>query len=216
MGMQFDLFDTGSTDILSAGTYEEFKKRLLESECTRCELARTSKNIVIDRGNPNSRIMVIGDAPGEMEEKLGKAFVGRAGKLLDSIMDAVGLDTNRDMLIANIVKHRPPKNRVPRADEAEACMPYLKKQIELIAPRLIILLGATSLKYMDKSRKGFAMAEEAGKFFKLPQYPGIDFVVLYHTAALLRNPSLKKDMWAHVREMKRHIEHEGIIAERSE
>jgi DNA polymerase len=216
MGMQFDLFDTGSTDILSAGTYEEFKKRLLESECTRCELARTSKNIVIDRGNPNSRIMVIGEAPGEMEEKLGKAFVGRAGKLLDSIMDAVGLDTNRDMLIANIVKHRPPKNRVPRADEAEACMPYLKKQIELIAPRLIILLGATSLKYMDKSRKGFAMAEEAGKFFKLPQYPGIDFVVLYHTAALLRNPSLKKDMWAHVREMKRHIEHEGIIAERSE
>jgi DNA polymerase len=216
MGMQFDLFDTGSTDILSAGTYEEFKKRLLESECTRCELARTSKNIVIDRGNPNSRIMVIGEAPGEMEEKLGKAFVGRAGKLLDSIMDAVGLDTNRDMLIANIVKHRPPKNRVPRADEAEACMPYLKKQIELIAPRLIILLGATSLKYMDKSRKGFAMAEEAGKFFKLPQYPGIDFVVLYHTAALLRNPSLKKDMWAHVREMKRHIEHEGIVAERSE
>ena len=144
MGLQFDLFDTGSTDILSATTYEEFKKRLLESECTRCELSRTGKNIVIDRGNPRSRIMVIGEAPGETEEKLGKAFVGRAGKLLDSIMDAVGLDTNKDMLIANIVKHRPPKNRVPRADEAEACMPYLKKQIELIKPRLIILLGATS------------------------------------------------------------------------
>ncbi len=216
MGLQFDLFDTGSTDILSATTYEEFKKRLLESKCTRCELSSTGKNIVIDRGNPKSRIMVIGEAPGETEERLGKAFVGRAGKLLDSIMDAVGLDTNKDMLIANIVKHRPPKNRVPRADEAEACMPYLKKQIELIEPRLIILLGATSLKYMDKSRKGFSMAEEAGKFFTLPQYPGADFVLLYHTAALLRNPSLKTDMWAHVRDMKRHIEREGIIAEHSE
>ena len=216
MGLQFDLFDTGSTDILSATSYEQFKKLLLESDCNRCELSRTGKSIVIDRGNPKSRIMVIGEAPGEREEQLGKAFVGRAGKLLDSIMDAIGLDTDRDMLIANILKHRPPKNRVPRADEAEACMPYLKKQIELIEPRLIILLGATSLKYMDKSRKTFSMAEEAGKFFKLPQYPEIDFVVLYHTAALLRNPSLKTEMWAHVRHLKKHIEQEGIAGEQSE
>jgi len=210
MGLQFDLFDSGSTDILSATTYEEFKRRLTGSECNRCDLSRTGKNIVIDRGNPNSKIVVIGEAPGETEEQLGKAFVGRAGKLLDNIMDAIGLDTNNDMLIVNILKHRPPNNRAPRADEAEACMPFLKKQIELVDPRLIILLGATSLKYMDKSRKAFSMAEEAGKFIKIPQYQGIDFVVLYHTAALLRNPSLKADMWAHVRELQRYIEREGI------
>jgi len=130
-------------------------------------------------------------------------------------MDAIGLDTNRDMLIANIIKHRPPDNRSPRADEAEACMPYLKKQIDLIKPRLILLLGATSLKYMDKSRKKFSMAEEAGKFIKIAQYPGVDFVVLYHTAALLRNPALKADMWAHVRELKRYIEREGLLGPRT-
>ncbi len=214
MGVQFDLFDTSSSDILSASTYDEFKRKLIESGCTKCELHHSGKNIVIDRGNPNSRIMVIGEAPGENEDRLGKAFVGRAGKLLDSIMDAIGLDTDRDMLIANIIKHRPPENRAPRADEAEACMPYLKKQIELINPRLILLLGATSLKYMDKTRKKFSMAEEAGKFIRIAQYPGIDFVVLYHTAALLRNPALKADMWAHVREIKQYLEREGILRNR--
>jgi DNA polymerase len=211
MGLQFDLFDTSSTEILSATTYEEFKRKLTNSSCKRCDLSRIGKNIVIDRGNPHSKIIVIGEAPGETEEQLGQAFVGRAGKLLDSIVDAIGLNTNRDMLIANIVKHRPPENRVPRTDEADACMPYLKKQIELVKPRLIILLGATSLKYMDKGRKEFSMADEAGKFFTLREYPGIDFVVLYHTAALLRNPSLKSDMWAHVRELKRYITEHGIL-----
>jgi DNA polymerase len=215
MGLQFDLFDTGSTEILSASTYDEFKRKLTDSGCTKCELHRSGTNIVIDRGNPNSRIMVIGEGPGENEDRLGKAFVGRAGKLLDTIMDAIGLSTDRDMLIANIIKHRPPENRAPRADEAAACMPYLKKQIELVKPRLIILLGAVSLKYMDKSRKTFSMAEEAGKFFTISEYPGIDFVVLYHTAALLRNPALTADMWAHVRELKAYIEREGILEKRT-
>ena len=121
-------------------------------------------------------------------------------------MDSVGLDTNRDMLILNVVKCRPPDNRVPRAEEAAACMPYLKRQLDLVAPKIIVLLGATSLKHMDGSKKNFSMAEEAGRFFTLPAYPDAEFVVLYHPAALLYNAGLKRDMWNHVKMLRERID----------
>lgn len=210
--MQLDLFDEEVNTILGASTYAEFKERLLASDCRRCPLSGGRHNIVVDRGNPESPLVLIGEGPGEQEDLQGKAFVGRAGKLMDKIMDSVRLDTNRDMLILNVVKCRAPDNRVPKAEEAAACMPFLRKQIDLVSPRIIALLGATSLKHIDSTRKNFSMADEAGKFFSLPSYPDTEFVVLYHPAALLYNAGLKRDMWAHVKRLRERIDELGLLA----
>ena len=209
--MQFDLFDADSNTILEASTYEQFKQRLIDSGCTKCNLSAGRTQIVVDRGHPAASIMVIGEGPGENEDKQGKAFVGRAGQLFDQIMSAVGIDTNRDMLIANVVKCRPPENRSPRAEEAASCIPYLKRQIDLVSPKVICLLGATALKHMDKTKTSFQMSEEAGKFFTLSDYPLIQFMVLYHPAALLYNAKLKPAMWSHAKALRRYLDQQGLM-----
>ncbi len=199
---QFDLFDTKENLIMGAKTYLEFKENLIKSNCSKCRLHEKRTNIVPDRGNPETKILVIGEGPGADEDAQGRAFVGRAGKLLDKIMESIELNTNNDILIANVVKCRPPDNRAPFKDEVNTCMPYLQKQIELVKPKIIILLGATALKHMIKDKKNFSMEEEAGKFFEVPEYPGIKFMVLYHPAYLLYDPRKKKDMWEHVKILK--------------
>ena len=209
--MQFDLFDAGGNTILGSPSYGEFAERLRESACDKCALHRERTQIVVDRGNPEAHIMTIGEGPGENEDKTGRAFVGRAGQLFDKIMSAVGIETDRDMLIANVVKCRPPDNRNPRSEEAAECMPYLQRQIELVKPRVVLLLGATALKHMDKSKTSFQMADEAGKFFALDDYPGIQFMVLYHPAALLYNAKLKPAMWEHVKHLRRYLESQGLF-----
>jgi DNA polymerase len=208
--MQFDLFDQKMNKIMASKTYQEFKQDLLTLGCTRCELHRNRKNIVVDRGNPDTRIMLIGEGPGEQEDEQGMAFVGRAGQLLDKIMASIDLDTNQHMIICNVVKCRPPGNRTPHAGEVEACLPYLKKQISLVRPKVILLLGATALKHIDPSRKDFSMSKEAGRFFTLPEYPGIQFMVLYHPAALLYNTQLKPVMWQHVRRLRHYLVRERL------
>jgi DNA polymerase len=209
MSMQLDLFDDGLNHILAAKSYEDFRSRLLEADCSRCPLCDHRHNVVVDRGNPNASLVVIGEGPGEQEDLQGRAFVGRAGKLLDNIMESIGLSTESDMLILNVIKCRPPENRVPKAEEAAACIPYLHKQLDLVAPKMIVLLGATSLKHMDSSRKNFSMSDEVGRLFKLPSYPDSEFVVLYHPAALLYNAGLKRDMWAHVKELRKRLDELG-------
>lgn len=209
--MQFDLFDAGGNTILGSPSYGEFAERLRGSACDKCTLHEGRTQIVVDRGNPEAHIMTIGEGPGENEDKTGRAFVGRAGQLFDKIMSAVGIETDRDMLIANVVKCRPPDNRNPRSEEAAECMPYLQRQIELVKPRVILLLGATALKHMDKSKTSFQMSDEAGKFFSLDDYPGIQFMVLYHPAALLYNAKLKPAMWEHVKHLRRYLESQGLF-----
>ena len=209
--MQFDLFDAGSNTILGSSSYDELKTRLVESGCMKCGLHAGRTQIVVDRGNPDASVMVIGEGPGEQEDQQGKAFVGRAGQLFDQIMNAVGIDTNEDMLIANVVKCRPPDNRSPHADEAATCLPYLKRQIELVRPLIILLLGATALKHFDKSKTNFQMSEEAGKFFTLPDFPSTQFMVLYHPAALLYNAKLKPAMWQHAKSLRRFLDQHGLI-----
>jgi DNA polymerase len=207
--MQLDLFDDGLNHILAAKDYDDFRTRLLESDCSRCPLCEGRHHVVVDRGNPKASLVIIGEGPGEQEDLQGKAFVGRAGKLLDNIMESIGLSTENDMLILNVIKCRPPDNRVPKAEEAAACIPYLHKQLDLVAPRMIALLGATSLRHMDASRKNFSMSDEVGRFFTLPAYPETEFVVLYHPAALLYNAGLKRDMWAHVKELRKRLDELG-------
>jgi DNA polymerase len=209
--MQFDLFDSGSNTILGASSYEELSEKLRTSGCQKCPLHQGRTNIVVDRGNPSAVIMTIGEGPGENEDKEGRAFVGRAGQLFDKIMSAVGIDTNRDMLIANVVKCRPPENRSPRQEEAAECIPFLQRQIALVQPKVVLLLGATALKHIDKSKTSFQMSDEAGKFFTLPDYPGIQFMVLYHPAALLYNAKLKPAMWDHVKHLRRYLERNGLF-----
>ncbi len=196
---QFELFDDPSNRLLAAASYAEFSSLLAGSGCRKCGLSVERRNIVVDRGNPSSRLMIVGEGPGQQEDATGKAFVGRAGQLLDEIMAAVRLDTNRDMIIANVVKCRPPGNRQPQTEEARTCLPFLKKQIQLVRPDCILLLGAVAARYLFAEKKAITMNEEVGRFFNSAEYPGINFMLLYHPAFLLRDPRKKKDMWSHVK-----------------
>jgi DNA polymerase len=209
--MQFDLFNETENDIFSAKDYQRFKDLVKKSNCAKCELHRGRRNIVIDRGNPSSKIMAIGEAPGENEDIMGSAFVGRAGKLLDDIMRSINLDTEKDVLIANIVKCKPPGNRAPVREEVSSCLPYLHKQIDLMQPRVIVLLGAVALKHMIPEKTDFAMSEEAGNLFKSNRYPNVHFMVLYHPAYLLYDPRKKKDMWEHVKCLAQFLKETSIV-----
>lgn len=187
--------------------YASFKAELIESNCSKCaELCAGRHNIVVDRGNPNTKIVIIGEAPGENEDLQGKAFVGRAGQLLDKIMESIGLDTNKDMLIVNVVKCRPPDNRAPKPSEADNCKPYLKWQLDFVKPEVVVLLGATAAKHLMPDQKDKGMKERVGKFFNLPEYPQAKFLLLYHPAYLLRDPRKKIEMWEHVKELKKYLE----------
>ncbi len=203
--MQIDIFDQDRNAILAAPTYTEFSDRLRAYNCRRCELADSRATIVVDRGNHSADILVISERPGENEDATGLAFVGRAGEMLDKILGSIGLDSNRDVLIVNVVKCKPPIDRSPTSAEAEACLPYLERQIELVKPRVVLLLGAVALKWIDSTRGEFTMEEEAGRFFTLRRYPGIQFMVLYHPAFLLRDPSKKRIMWEHMKSLRDYL-----------
>jgi len=201
---QFDLFDTTQNKILDVKTYPEFKEALAKSNCTKCALSSSRHNIVVDRGNPNAKVLMVGEGPGENEDLQGKAFVGRAGRLLDELMKGVGFDTNQESLIINVVKCRPPENRAPKQEEVDACSPFLKKQMALVKPKIILLLGATALKHMIKDKKEFSMQHEAGNFFDHPNFPGVKFMVLYHPAFILRDPRKKPVMIEHLKRFKNY------------
>jgi DNA polymerase len=214
--MQFDLFDTVTADIFKAKDYDTFKSRLIGSNCPKCkELCETRHNIVPDRGNPRTKLMVIGEAPGENEDLQGKAFVGRAGQLLDKMMASIGLDTNNDMLIVNVVKCRPPGNRAPKPSEAANCKPYLTWQINFVKPRVIVLLGATAAKHLMPEQKGMGMKERVGQFFNLSAFPEVKFFLLYHPAYLLRDPRKKPETWEHLKGLKKFLETEEACHARS-
>ena len=187
-------------------TYGDFKTALASSGCDKCGLSASRTNIVVDRGNPKARVRLIGEAPGENEDLEGRAFVGRSGRLLDGMLKELGFDTDRDALIANVVKCRPPKNRPPAREEVDACMPFLKKQIELVGPKIIVLLGATALKHIIPEKSGFSMKEEVGKLFGHAAWPGVRFMVLYHPAYILRDPRKRPTMEVHLKSFKEHWE----------
>lgn len=201
--MQFDLFDAAQNEVLDIKTYSEFRSFLARSECKKCILSKSRHHIVVDRGNSSANVLMIGEGPGENEDLQGKAFVGRAGQLLDELLKNLGFDTNRDSLIVNVVKCRPPENRAPKQEEVNACFPYLEKQLSLIHPKIILLLGATALKHVIKDKGDFSMAEEAGKFFDHPHFPDSRLMVLYHPAFILRDPRKKPLMIEHLARFKK-------------
>jgi len=158
--------------------------------CTRCPLARTRTQAVPGVGDPHAEWLFIGEAPGAEEDRLGEPFVGQAGKLLDAMMAGIGLQRGRNVYIANILKSRPPGNRDPRPEEVEACLPYLERQIDLIRPKLIVVLGRIAAQALLVS--GTPIGKLRGH---VHQYRGVPMVVTYHPAYLLRNPADKAKVW---------------------
>lgn len=158
-------------------------------DCHRCKLCEKRTHIVFGEGNPNARLMFVGEGPGEQEDLQGRPFVGRAGQLLDKIIEAMGLKRS-DVFIANVVKCRPPNNRLPEPDEVSACKPFLLKQIEVIKPEIIVALGSTALKCLF--RPDVQITKMRGKF---TDFNGVKLMPTYHPAYLLRNPPAKKDVW---------------------
>ncbi len=179
-------------------TLEDVEK--LASACTKCELAATRTKVVFGVGNPNARLMFIGEAPGHDEDVQGIPFVGRAGQLLDKILDAAGIARD-DVYIGNIIKCRPPNNRTPMTSEIDACSPYLVKQLELIKPKVVCTLGLPATMTL-LGLKG-SMGSLRGKIY---QYGDIKLIPTYHPAAALRDPNYKRPMWDDFLVVKREYE----------
>jgi DNA polymerase len=158
--------------------------------CTKCPLSQTRNNAVFGNGNPDAEIMLIAEAPGYYEDKSGIVFQGKSGELLDKIFAACGFSRNEHIFISNIVKCRPPDNRTPLNSEKKACLPYLYKQIELVNPKIIILLGATALKgLIDPDARISQIRGQWIDWNKRLVMP------TYHPSALLRNPAMKRPVW---------------------
>jgi uracil-DNA glycosylase family 4 len=159
-------------------------------DCTRCALHKGRHNIVFGDGDANARLMFIGEGPGADEDAQGLPFVGRAGQLLNNMINAMGL--RRDQVyIANIVKCRPPQNRVPEPDEANTCAPFLFRQIDVIQPEVIVALGATAATYLLGGRSPLAALRG-----RIHHARGSKLIITYHPAYLLRDPRQKKEAWA--------------------
>lgn len=169
----------------------------LIGNCTKCSLHKNRNKFVFGSGNPDANVMVIGEGPGAEEDIQGLPFVGRAGKLLTDILKAIKFERD-EVYIANIVKCRPPGNRTPLPDEMDTCLPYLKKQIELIKPKMILCLGLTAAKGLLKTKE--SLANLRGKIF---DYEGTTVMVTFHPAALLRNPNWKRDCWEDVQKFRK-------------
>jgi len=168
-------------------------------DCHRCGLWQKRKTIVFGSGDPKARLMFVGEGPGADEDTQGQPFVGRAGQLLTKIIEAIGYERS-SVYIANVVKCRPPDNRVPFPEEVQQCLPFLKAQIEVIGPLLIVALGATAASHLI-SHKG-TMTSLRGKFKPLSWNPQILVLPTYHPAYLLRNPSAKKVVWEDMKQVK--------------
>ena len=164
--------------------FEELRENCLN--CRRCGLCETRTNVVVGVGNPRSKVMFIGEGPGENEDLQGEPFVGRGGQLLDKMLATVDLDRKTNVYIANIVKCRPPKNRDPLPEEQEACIGWLRNQVALIRPKIIVCLGRIAA--MRIIKPDMKITREHGQFF---EKNGTLMMATLHPAALLRNPNQK-------------------------
>ena len=163
----------------------------LVSACERCELYKTKTKDVFGVGNENAEILFIGEAPGKNEDLQGEPFIGAAGKFLNELLETIGLERT-DIYIANVLKHRPPSNRDPLLTEADACWPYLRRQIELINPKLIVFLGRHA---MNRFFPDFKISEVHGNAFRKEMWGRKQvFLALYHPAAALYNGGMRETL----------------------
>ena len=168
--------------------------------CQKCPLGATRTNLVFGTGNPNADLMFVGEAPGEQEDLSGVPFVGRAGQLLDKFLYAVDIE-RKDVYIANILKCRPPKNRDPLPEEEEACIGYLREQVRLIRPKIIVCLGRISA--MKLIKPDFKITKEHGVWFERGNFL---MTAVYHPAALLRDPRKKEEMLEDMKRIRQKLD----------
>lgn len=184
------------TDIDLPSTMEEL--RTTAEKCALCTLANSRKQVVFGEGNPNADIMFVGEAPGSVEDETGRPFVGKSGQLLTKIIETTLELKREDVYIANIVKCRPPLNRLPSKEEAQKCLPFLMKQIELVKPKIIITLGATSYQYLSGDYDS-AISKIRGEII---QFSHALLMPTFHPSFLLRNPSAKKYVFLDMQKVK--------------
>ena len=180
---------------------DELKKEC--AGCAKCGLCQTRTNLVFGVGDPGAKLMYVGEGPGRDEDLQGEPFVGRAGKLLDAMLDIIDLDRSK-VYIANMVKCRPPQNRDPLPEEQDACFPWLERQIEIIDPKLIVCLGRISA--MRLIRSDFKITREHGQWFDVG---GRQIMALYHPAALLRDPGQRPETFLDLKEIRRRLDELG-------
>jgi len=205
----FDSVDAASGDVnLAQGTtYNDDNLAAIQTDigpdCRRCKLCTLGRSqIVFGVGNPKARLMFVGEAPGEEEDKRGEPFVGRAGQLLTKIIEAIGL-TRDQVYIANVIKCRPPGNRNPEADEVEQCEPFLFRQIDVIKPRVIVPLGKFAAQSLLKTMDPITRLR--GRQF---DYRGAVLIPTFHPAYLLRNPSAKREVWEDMKRVRAILQSE--------
>jgi len=172
---------------VKTSSLEELQPQI--NTCLKCSLGQTRTNFVFGVGNPHADVMFIGEAPGADEDAQGEPFVGKAGQLLNKIIEAVGMKRD-NVYICNILKCRPPNNRDPLPAEMELCSPYLLKQIETMKPKFIICLGRISAQWLLKTNDSLTTMRS-----KVHEFCGATLIVTYHPAALLRNPNWKRPAW---------------------
>lgn len=190
-----DRADTGTWEGLTLAQYEEAIK-----DCQRCGLGQTRTHLVFGEGSPDARLLFIGEAPGEEEDRQGRPFVGRAGQLLSRMIEAMKL-RREDVYIANVLKCRPPNNRSPLPSEIQACLPHLEHQIRLIKPKIICALGLVAARTLLLTNE--SLARLRGRWH---DYQGIRMMVTFHPAALLRNPSWKRESWDDLKKLRRELD----------
>lgn len=173
--------------------WEELEKSIIN--CKKCKLCANRNNIVFGQGNKNADIMFIGEGPGADEDMQGLPFVGKAGKLMNMAFEGLGINRS-EVYIANIVKCRPPSNRVPEQDEAMACLNYLRNQVILVKPKIIVLLGSTALKNILGQE--YSITASRGKWV---EKKGILYMPTWHPAALLRDENKKIEFWKDLKEV---------------
>ncbi len=190
-------FDPPSGDLFSKDPIQQATDlaavAALVAECTRCQLCEHRRHTVPGEGPADARLVVVGEGPGRTEDETGRPFVGQAGELLTKILAAIDLPRER-VFICNVVKCRPPENRVPQYDEVAACVPYLYRQLELLAPKVILAMGGTAAQTLLNTKQALGAMRN-----KVHRFRGIPVIVTYHPAALLRNPNWKRPTWDDVR-----------------
>ncbi len=194
--MEEQVISSPHLDIISSNMSKEEKLLTLKDsfkDCDKCGLAATRKNIVFGYGNPEARLMFIGEGPGAEEDNQGLPFVGRSGQLLTKMIEAMGL-SRETVYIANIVKCRPPSNRDPLVEEANKCIGYLRSQIQIINPEIIVCLGSISLNFLlqPEGKLKLAISKLRGTW---QNFYGYKVLPTFHPAYLLRNQSKKKEAW---------------------
>lgn len=183
-----DLF---SADELAGADLDGIAARV--AECRACRLCQSRSNTVPGEGPSNARLVVVGEGPGATEDETGRPFVGRAGELLTDVLRAIDLP-REEVFICNVVKCRPPDNRKPLQDEIDACVAYLYRQLEVIAPKVIMAMGGTATETLLGTKRSLASLRN-----RVHSFRGVPLIVTYHPAALLRNPNWKKPTWDDVR-----------------